>query len=320
MKTISRILVLLLVAALLCGCGNNSGSVTIIGAQEEPTTSTESTETTPTQETEPQYPYDYTKPSIFSVADCYKYVPRAEIKGVLENNRPLTIKTVEGYYVHQGACTDGTYGYFLLADPNGKIDGKSEENCIMYKVDMATWEILAISEPLRVQHGNSVTYNPKTGKLIVSHCKPNANQVSIVDPEKMVVEKVITLTTEIWGIAYNASKDLYVGRSGDDMIVFDANFKQLDRFMGVNDLLGVQNISCDDNFIYMLNSGVIAMPGTEGIAVYDWNGGFRGVYRVGSFQETESLLIHNGKFYVTFYSGNGGTVYELDLDLDMLNY
>lgn len=320
MKKISKVLLLLLVAALLlCACSQESGSVTIIGAQEEPTPSTEPVQTQPGDE-EAEYPYDYTMSSIFSVANCYNYVPRAEIKGVLDNNMPFAIKAIDGYTVHQGACTDGTYGYFLLANPNGFINGESEEHCIMYKVDMSTWEVVATSEALRVQHGNSITYNSNTGKLVVSHCKPDANQVSIVDPDTLSVEETITLTTNIWGIAYNPARNLYVGRYGDDMFVFDENFKQIDMFMGVNDLLGVQNIACDDNYIYMLNSGVIAMPGTEGIAVYDWNGGFRGVFRVGSMQETESLLISNGKFYVTFYTGNGGTLYELDLDLSMLNY
>lgn len=319
MKTISKILLLLLVAALLCGCGKESGSVTIIGAQEEPVPSSEPVETTPV-ETEPEYPYDYTMGSIFSVNNCYNYVPYAKITGVLDNNMPFAIKAVDGYVVHQGACSDGTYGYFLLANPNGIINGTTEEHCIMYKVDMSTWEVVKKSDALRVQHGNSVTYNPKTGKLVVSHCKPNANQLSIVNPETLVVERVITLGTGISAITYSPTKDLYVGRTGDDMIVFDANFKQIDHFMGVNDLLGVQNIVCDDNYIYMISSGVVSMPGTEGVTVYDWNGGFRGVYRVGSMQETESLLIHNGKFYVTFYTGSGGTLYELELDLEMLNY
>ncbi len=322
-KIITICLLLLMIAAMLCGCGNNaapaSGSVTIQGAQEDPTKATQPNNAG--ESAEPEYPYDYTMASIFTVADCYNYVPKAPIRGLLENNLPLTIPSKDGYYVHQGACSDGTYGYFLLANPNAtNAKGESEEDCIVYKVDMATWEILSVSDPIPVQHGNSVTYNSRTGKLVIAHCKPDANQASIVDPEKMVVEKVVTLPRSISAMTYNASRNVYVARNGDDLLFMDSDFNEISYVSGVNDKLGIQNILCDDNYIYLLNSGVIQMPGTEGVAVYDWNGGFRGVFRVGSMQETESLILHDGKFYVTFYTGNGGSVYELELDLSMLNY
>ncbi len=118
----------------------------------------------------------------------------------------------------------------------------------------------------------------------------------------------------------NATRNVYVARNGGDLLFMDADFNEISYVSGVNDKLGIQHILCNDNYIYLLNSGVIQMPGTEGIALYDWNGGFRGVFRVGSMQENEYLILHDGKFYVAFCTGSGGSVYELELDLSMLNY
>ena len=60
------------------------------------------------------------------------------------------------------------------------------------------------------------------------------------------------------------------------------------------------------------------MPGMEVVKVYDWNGEYMGIFRVDSVSEQEALFNLDGKYYITFYTGNGGRVYEIQYDFSLL--
>jgi hypothetical protein len=82
--------------------------------------------------------------------------------------------------------------------------------------------------------------------------------------------------------------------------------------------LGSQDVDCDDNYIFVGNSGVTTMPGMEVVKVYDWNGEYVGIFRVDSVSEQEAIFNYDGKYYITFYTGNGGRVYEIEYDFSLL--
>lgn len=317
MKTASKILILLLAAALLCGCSNTTPDESTFGSTVIITGSMEEESTAPvgeTQATEPEeeYPYDYTLKSFFDYEDCYDHVPMANISGITADGQPYSVLPMDGYSVGQGAVSDGTYGYFLLSGGDGT-------NCLIYKIDMRTWEVVK-TNVIAVEHGNGVAYNPNTNKLVVSHCTPNPELVSIVNPDTLEVEEVLDLGRGVQSITYNAKHGMYVIRVNGtwDMALLDENFEEVAYFKGVNSNLGKQCISCDDDYIYRLDSGVIADPGTEAIVVYDWDGNYVGVYRVNSTQETEALIVYNGEYYITFYQ-TGARVYKLDFDKSLLS-
>ena len=320
MKKLTILLVLLLVAAMLCACG----AAPVQDAEEtEETGETRETMPPPPTQTDPAtvgYPYDYTDVSFFEIENCLDYAPKCKLIGV-KNNAPLTFRTGDDFVVAQGACSDGTYGYFALCDTSAMIDGKFMEAAKIMKIDMTTWETVAVSEPLRTCHSNGMTYNSKTNKLLVVHNKPEFQNISIVNPDTLVVEKVVTIDRAIQSIGYSAARDQYIVRmSGNwNFAILDADFNEVKYVeTGVYTPLGSQCMTCDDEYIYMLDSGVTKMPGYECFTVYDWEGNYLGVYRIPSVQESEAIIIHNGEYYLTFFNGNGGRLYKLEFDRSLL--
>ena len=323
MKKLTILLALLLVAAMLCACG--------AAPVQDPEETEETGETGETRETmhppptqnqseKVGYPYDYTDVSFFEIENCLDYAPKCKLIGV-NNNAPLTFRTGDGFVVAQGACSDGTYGYFALCNTNAQIDGKFMEAAKIMKIDMTTWETVAVSEPLRTCHSNGMTYNSKTNKLLVVHNKPEFQNISIVNPDTLEVEEVVTIDRAIQSIGYSAERDQYVVRmSGNwNFAILDANFKEVKYVeTGVYTPLGSQCLTCDDEYIYMLDSGVAKMPGYECFTVYDWDGNYLGVYRIPSAQESEAIIICNGEFYLTFFNNPGGRLYKMEFDRSLL--
>ena len=276
-----------------------------------------------TSSAENPYPYDYTRKSFFFIKNCLDYAPKVTLSGV-KNGAPFDFKATEdGYSVAQGAVSDGKYAYLCLVNTSANIDGEYMEACRIVKVDMDTWETVTVSQPLRTFHSNGIAYNSKTNKLVVVHNKPEFRKISVIDPETFEVERVVELDRNIQSISYSAKRDQYVVRmSGNwNFAVLDADFHEVAYYAtGVQTPLGSQCMVCDDERIYMLDSGVIKMPGYECITVYDWQGNYLGVYRIPSFQESEAIIIRNGEFYLTFFNGSGGRLYRLELDLSLLDY
>lgn len=302
--------VFLIIALLLCGCGGTSDKTE---KEEEPQN---------VEEEEPQneveYPYDYASADFFSIANCWNYAPVAGITGVLEDGSGYKLEAVDGFMTMQGGCTDGTYAYLLLEKKNVSYNASGEgvSQCMLFKVDMSTWQVVGQSGPLAVDHGNGLTYNPNTNQLIVAHCKNLTSTISFINPNTLTVTGSKNVGRNIYSITYNAAHNLYIaGIKGTfNYIVLDANFNQIgDDITGIDNGLSYQNIFCDDDYIYFTFTG-----GTEAIMVYDWDGYFCGCYKVDYNVENEAMFLAGDTYYMTFYTGNGGTVYQLDFDKDLM--
>lgn len=309
-KKWKKLLVFFLATMLLCGCGQTSnGDVEAEQEEEEKKTLTLGGQT----ETKKEPLYKSTDEAFLSMKDFVDYIPRASLSGVKEDGEFFHLPNVGEYTVMQGGCTDGEYMYLILENNTLDLD-------MLFKVDMSTWEIVAQSEGLPLDHANGMGYNSKLDTLIVSHNTGAVNDISFVDPDTLEITGRKTLEFGIYGITYNEEKDWYVvGISGSSAFaILDSDFVELGYYEGHNIGLANQSINTDGKYIYMGNSGVGIMPGVEVIKVYDWTGEYKGIFRLDSVSEQEAMISCNGINYVTFYSGNGGRVYKVNLDLESL--
>jgi hypothetical protein len=262
--------------------------------------------------------YNFHKTSTYSMKNWKEYMPKASVIGVKDGNY-FNLPAKDGYFVMQGGCSDGTYAYLILEGQKMTVNGVYYKAIHkMFKVDMSTWEIVKESEPMNLGHGNSATYNARLGKIIVE-CYTNVNDIFFVDPETLTITETKTLDYPLTSIAYNYEKDQYViGNGSYQFSVLDANFQELVYAEGDYIGLGTQDIDCDENYIYVGNSGAASDPGTEVVKVYDWDGEYVGAFRVDFYTEQEALFNVNGKYYITTYTGSGGRLYEIQYDFDWL--
>lgn len=311
MKRLKSVWVLFFVLALLlCGCGKS--------ADVEKKKEDEQKSETKNKQEEKEYPYDYASADFFSIPNCWDYAPVAKIAGVLDDKNGYKLEAVDGFVTMQGGCTDGTYAYLLLEKKNTSYSASGEgiSLCMLFKVNMSTWEVEGKSEPLAVDHGNGLTYNPNTNQLIVAHCKNLTSTISFIDPNTLKVTGSKDVGRKIYSIAYNASHNSYIaGIKGTvNFIVLDADFNQVgEEHSGIENGLNYQNIYCDDDYIYFTFTG-----DKQAIMCYDWEGYFCGCYCVDYLVENEAMFQVGDDYYMTFYTGNGGTVYRLEFDKDLL--
>ena len=295
---------------LLCGCGSSS--------TEEEKTSDETQTNEVEQEETQEYPYDYASADFFSIANCWNYAPVATISGVLKDGNGYKLEAVDGFTTMQGGCTDGTYAYLLLEKKNTSFlpSGEGISQCMLFKVDMTTWEIVGQSQPLAVDHGNGLTYNPNTNQLIVAHCKNLTSHVSFIDPNTLAVTGSKDIGRNIYAITYSHTRNLYVAgiKGSANYIVLDENFSQVGQdYEGIENGLSYQSLYCDDDYIYITYTGDY-----QAIMCYDWDGYFCGVLKVDSMVENEAMFQSGDDYYMTFYTGSGGTVYKLKFDKNLL--
>lgn len=316
-KKWKQILAFSLMAVMLCGCQSSDTDV-----DNDTTKNTATEEATGDETTEDilASKYDFTKESTLKMKNFFEYMPRATVVGV-KNGTFLEVPSKNGYFVMQGGCTDGIYAYCILEGQNVEVDGTLQSTAHMiFKIDMNTWEIVAESKPLLLGHGNSITYNSKLGQLIVSNYSPDPKEITFVDPNTLTIVGNKILNQNITGIAYNATHDQYVVANGSAQFsILDAEFNEVAYVEGHHINMGTQDIDCDDNYIYVGNSGVVSNPGVEVVKIYDWNGEYKGIFRVDSVNEQEAIFNCNGKYYITFYTGNGGRLFEIQYDFDMLD-
>ena len=308
----------ILLAVLLCGCRQTEPDDTPDDTQQgtqDPATEPDRQE--PSEEDESPgskgSTYEFTDELFLYEKDFLDHVPKAAVSGVKGDNEYFQLTSIGNYAVMQGGCTDGTYMYLVLENQTNEMD-------IVFKVDMSTWEVVAQSEPLALDHANGMTYNPKLDRLIVAHNSNYPKDISFLDPDTLTITDRKTIGLSIYGIAYHEERDLYVvGISNKrDFAILDSDFKELGYFDGHEVGLTNQSLGCDDNYIFIGNTGVTANPGVELVKIYDWSGEYKGIFRIDSVSEHEAIICNDGIYYVTFFTGNGGRVYQIDFDLDLL--
>lgn len=216
---------------------------------------------------------------------------------------------ITAYLCIQGACTDGTYGYFMM--DNTVEDAEKHYNYIV-KIDLATGEAVKLSEKINLGHANDACYNPDTGRIVVACNAPDREVIRFVDPETLEVTGEKHLSVEIFGITYNAYTGQYVvGLSGGrNLAILDSDFKVIrklntdyssyhkdviyDYTMG-EDLLS-QGIDSDGKYIYFVFSAKAKNSNwIDYLVAFDFDGKHQFTKRIpGTSYEVENIF-HVGK-------------------------
>ncbi len=216
--------------------------------------------------------------------------------------------TTGSYTVGQGACSDGTYVYFLLRTPeNG--------NTIIKKYNLATGEYIKRSEPIYVFHGNDMTLDTKRNIIYISHGSSEGKILTSVNPDTLeVIEQTINIEKGSGAITYSPTRDSFAISQGGKNVIFLNNdlsyVKTVKRTR--NDAYTAQGMGSDDDFIYFPMSG----SSDNILMVYDWAGKYITTVTIPSTLESESMFFVNGSYYVNFYSGDGARLFKLSFVLD----
>lgn len=217
-------------------------------------------------------------------------------------------QSVGGYDTVQGGCTDGTYAYYVLY--NRKV-----ENCKIMKVRLSNQKVMKVSGVLDISHGNDMTYDSQSKKLVVTHTTGNVKRLSVINPSTLKVEKNVDVTIPekmagvsdselknlkgFCGIAYNAKRKQYVTflKSTGDLMILNRNFKPVSYIKpSKKSSLTKQGIDVTDDYILLGYSG-----STNVIMVYTWDGTFVTQINLRKGFELENIYHVGSQYYATYY-------------------
>lgn len=204
-----------------------------------------------------------------------------------------SLYTDERFPVLQGGGTDGKYLYF--AHMTWVKDGI--QTGIIGKYDPETGKLLQKSEEMPIDHANDITYNDKTGLLVITHNAPNRSVISYVDPETLRYLGSRDIGYDIYCMSYNERRDQYaVGKSyGMDFALTDSDFVKLRDFTAVNTRYVTQGMTSDDDYLYFV------LHRLPCIVKYDWDGNFVEYIPLDrKSDEPENIMFVGGRMYLGF--------------------
>lgn len=217
-------------------------------------------------------------------------------------------QSLGGYDTVQGGCSDGKYAYYALY--NRKV-----EKCKIVKVKLSNMKVTKVSGILEIAHGNDMTYNSKTKRVIVTHTKVNTKRISIINPSSLRIERTFDVKIPekmrgvsdkelkkmkgFAGIAYNKKRNQYVTflNSTGDLMILDSNFNPVSYIKpSSKSSLTKQGIDAMDDYILISYSG-----STNIIMVYTWEGQYVTRINVKKGYEIENIFHVGKQYYATFY-------------------
>lgn len=216
--------------------------------------------------------------------------------------------------IAQGGCSDGTYHYqaFIFKD---KSTNEEKNVAVIVKTDMATGEFVAVSDYLRLNHCNDLTFNSKTNQIIACHNNPNRTRISLIDPETLTLIETKELPCKIYCIEYNAQRDQYViGISGGQTFRFlNSDFTYADDTIHHPNAKSLscttQGVGASDDLIAF----VLWKPNM--ISVFDWEGNEVCVIHLTDMTmfEPENITFVNDEIYITCLVSSSAAVYKVSI-------
>ncbi|MGN0708726.1 MAG: hypothetical protein ACI4LM_00630 [Anaerovoracaceae bacterium] len=215
-----------------------------------------------------------------------------------------------GYDTTQAGCIRGSRLYTVLWKKSGS---KKYGRIAMW--DLNKRKLIRVSKPLRLCHGNGMTYDSKTKTLVVCCYDRGRSKVLMkVDASTLrqkgsvevelpyglygASDRTVDKYCGISGIAYDSSRNQYVVKlkKQNAAVVLDSSFRPL-RYMKISVPKGYvpQDVFCtSDGFS-------LTMTGPNIIVNYDWYGNYRSTVRLNRGCELESADFFNGRLYGIAY-------------------
>ena len=198
----------------------------------------------------------------------------------------------------QGGCTDGEYAYYAMQDQKTHSD-----TCVILKMKLDTWEVVAQSEPLPIDHANSLSYIPETKQIIVSNCQPDPLLVSWVDAETLEFIEEKTLPCQVISIAYNSEQQKFVGcGKNNSVVIFDKDLNVLTTYNDLAPTYTNQNFDVSEEYIYIVSAA------SNYIHVCTWDGFWLETIPQDVPTEQENM-ISVGDIHYTAFLNAGADIY-----------
>lgn len=240
-----------------------------------------------------------------------------ELKRVTNVERGYTNSNVLCYVV-QGGCTDGKYYYAGIIQSTKTVD----EVSMIRKYDLATGELVATYDDLKVGHCNDMTYNPNTNEIIVSHALPSeiSNIISVFDAKDFTLKETVELTVGTGAISYDPYQNCFIASNVNNVdnvryatfVKYDLGFKEIGRTqanIGLITQKTTQQIDIDSKYIYYCqykNNAIVVYDKTTGEHVKD-------IMLPITTREAEHVFHVGETLYVGYYDAPGGTLYKIDI-------
>ena len=207
------------------------------------------------------------------------------------------------YPILQGGCLsdDGSNYYCCLITAGG---GNEKSIIQKYSIgnvsDFSTWNYVKSSNELNLSHSNDMQYF--NGKIYVCNTNMSPNEIIIINPSSLLVERTINIKYGATAITYNKKLNQFIIRRKTERGVFDFydsdfNYIKSSKVIGVT-YDTVQGIDSDDSYIYEMCSDTNF---GNSIIVYDLKGNF--IKRIGSnvMTEVEHMTNFDSYYILGFY-------------------
>ena len=205
--------------------------------------------------------------------------------------------------IMQGGGTDGKYAYYALYE---------DDVSNIYKFDLKSWELVAVSEELPTGHSNDITYVPEENVLMVADCteKDGWAGVYYIDPDTLELLNYGILPYGCRGLDYSPSLQQYVVTGSYTHNIYDKDFNLIRSFNCGFPRDTTQGLCCDGRYIYDARWGQYSSPDYSGdnrLIVHGMEGEFisEGIIKgdpCRGTSENENVFIYDNRFYVGYFN------------------
>ncbi len=203
----------------------------------------------------------------------------------------------------QGGGTDGKYAYYALYE---------DDIANIYKFDLETWELVAVSEALPTGHSNDITYVPEKHVLMVADCTEADGWAGVhyIDPDTLEYIEYGILPYGCRGLDYIPSLQQYVITGSYTHNIYDKDFNLIRSFNCGFPQDTTQGLYSDGSYIYDSRWGeknADDHSGQNHLLIHDMEGNFISHGEIhgdpyNNESENENVFIHNNLFYIGYYN------------------